>query len=468
MPLSLKQILVGTAAVIGLGLGALFYVFSQPAALPDRPPTFDEIMALADQNRATNSLVESYIHGQDDGVGFDAVMKRAQTGDIEAELMACYLLTAGLGVEKNDAVGYPLCELAASKGSTQAKANLIYRDFNDDPETMNWTETHAAFVDLLKTNPSTAHRGLQFLYRQDHPKASMRMMFYHLDRAIEHKSTNAMLGRSEFDLNIIPEHFRNPERAEKTLQKAYALNDFEAGFWLALQYREGNKIEQDLPRYQAMIERMAAFRHPASVGELAFMYATGKGVDRDDDKSNALYAQAAAAGNAYAQEMIGTYFLFGPEDERDYDTGLHYLVALAEAGNIDAMIALAKYYETPEIDDPNNQYLLWLAQAAMYGDEGTQDRLGFGMMETGYIEQMQPYIQFLEAGHAYGDPDASYLLARHYRAASGVKRDLRKAQKILNAVAHLDNPRVTEEIDVIDGYISHFGSIDAVPDIIKL
>lgn len=103
----------------------------------------------------------------------------------------------------------------------------------------------------------------------------------------------------------------------------------------------------------------------------------------------------------------------------------------------------------------------------MYGDSGAQEILGFSMMETGYMEAIQPYIQALEQAHQAGHADASYLLARHYRAASGVRRDLRKAKLILNKVRHLDDPRVKDEIEIIESYVSYFGGIDKVPAIIK-
>lgn len=463
-----KRILITAVVVIGLGLTYQFYHASQTTALPDRPPTFDEIMKLSSQGRAHDSLVNSYIYGQDYGVGIEPILTLAETGDTNAELMACYLLAMGIGVKKDDARGHALCEKAAAKGSANAKANLIYRDFNYDQETMNWSETYDAFAGMLKSDPGVAHLGLQFLYRQDHPKASMPMMFHHLDKAIKHNNTLAMIAMSEFDLGIYPERYRNPERAERNLNKAYALNDFDAGHRLALEYRDGNLIEQNVPLYETMIKRMAAFRHPASMGELAYMHTVGKGAELDEDKAHALHTQAAEYGFLFSQEMIGYHFLSSPVDSPDYKTGVRYIEAQAKSGNIKAMTVLSDHYAKTEIDDPMNQHVAWLAEAAIQGHEASQERLGFGMMETGYIEAMQPYIQALEALQKQGHPDASFLLARHYRAASGVKRDLRKAQEILNAVAHLNNPRVIEEIDVLEGYIVHFGGIDAVPDVIDL
>jgi len=130
---------------------------------------------------------------------------------------------------------------------------------------------------------------------------------------------------------------------------------------------------------------------------------------------------------------------------------------------MNAMMALANHYAKPDIDDPNNKSITWFAHAAMGGNQTAQETLGFSMMETGYIKEMQPYIAFLEAAQKHGHPDASYLLARHYRAASGVKRNLKKAKAILNKVAHLDDPRITEEIQIVEDHIIYFsGKIPAV------
>ena len=41
-------------------------------------------MSLTERNQAPNALIQSYINGQPEGVGFQTVMKRAQTGDVTA------------------------------------------------------------------------------------------------------------------------------------------------------------------------------------------------------------------------------------------------------------------------------------------------------------------------------------------------------------------------------------------------
>ncbi|MEP1229411.1 MAG: tetratricopeptide repeat protein [Litorimonas sp.] len=447
----------------------------QTVVIPERPPTFDELMVLADKDLAENDLIHSYIYSQDDGVGFKKVMALAQTGHTKAELMACYLLISGTGVKEDEVAGYSLCEIAAKKGSIPAQVNLIYRDFRPNPRNMNWVETYEAFNNLMETDPSSAHRVLQFLYRKDHPNASMSKMYYHLKEAIKHGNTNAMLSLSEEDLYVPSNEHRSlrrvepriPARAEKNLKKAYALNDFAAGFILALEYRDGNLLSQDTEQYVSMIKRMAVFLHPKSMGELAYMYSTGKGVEQDKAKANELFIRAAKFGNVYSQEIIAPYLLFGPENTRDYETGLRYLEDQARRGRVASMKSLSRHYRRSEIDDPENKYVTWLTRAATYGDEASQEMLGMGMMETGYVKAMQDYIEILSEFHEYGDPDASYLLARHYRAASGVPRDLAKAKSILSKFTHLDHPRIIQEMDIIEGYISHYGGIDSVPDIIE-
>lgn len=466
--LSIKRILIAMATFACVGAGLLFFLPRTPPALPERPPTFDEIMTLFNKGMASNSLIDSYIYGQDDRVAFKSVMARARTGDLKADMLACHMLVRGVGIVRNDALGYAFCERAAEKGSPNGKAYLIYRDYDKNPDLKSWIDTRDAFTALLNTAPSIGHGGLQLLYRPESPYTSMPMMFYHLERAVAHDNTFAMHDLSKFDLLIYPEEYRDPARAEKNLKKAYALNNFDAGHRLALEYRDGDLIEKDVARYETMIKRMAAFLHPDSMGTLAYMHATGNGAALDEAKSNALHIKAAAWGSKFSQETIAYHFLFGPEEDRDFTTGVRYLTRPAEDGKISAMIGLSRHYGRPEIDDPDNQHVAWLAKAAIQGSERAQDELGFGMMETGYIEQMQPYIRFLEDGHAAGDPNASFLLARHYRAASGVTRDLWKAINILQAAAHFEHPKIIEELDVVKGYIIHFGGIGAVPDIIEL
>lgn len=464
---TLLLITVLGAVPLVLGLNGCAPKASTATALPERPPTFDELMAIADKNLAPNSLIESYIYSQANGVGFQNVMKRAQTGDTTAELMACYLLTAGLGVKEDEASGYSLCEKAAEKGSGPAISNLIYRDYNASSKDVKWQTAFDAFTDLMEVDPGNAHRGLQFLYSEDHPKASRSKVYYHLEKSIAHKNTTAMIFLSQYDLGFYRNSQPNPMRAEKNLTEAYNLNDFDAGHELALQYRNGRVLEQDIPKYAAMTKRMAAFLHPKSMGELGYMYSTGEGAVEDQDKANALFRQSAEFGNPYSQKMIAHHLLFGPANSRDYESGVRYLEAQAQTGEIKAMTTLAEHFGRTEIEDPENKQVTWLSAAAMHGDRFSQDALGFSMMDTGYIEAMQPYIQSLEVGQKSGHPDASYLLARHYRAASGVARDIPKAQLILAKVAHLDDPRHAEEVEIIESYIEYFGSIEAIPEKVR-
>lgn len=437
------------------------------AALPERPPTFDELMDLANMNRAPDSLIKSYIYSQPDGVGYQNIIKLAQTGDTSAELMVCYLLIAGLGVQVNKTAGYSFCEKAAAKGSGPAKSNLIYRDYNEGSFDKRWKIAFDAFNDLMDVDPGAAHRGLQFLHRQNHPKASTAKVYYHLEQSVKHKNTGAMITLSRFDLGFYGQRQINPMRAEKNLTAAYRMNDFHAGHTLALEYRNGRVIEQDIEKYASMIKHMARFLHPESMGELGYMHSTGKGAVKDQSKANALFKQAAKFDDVYSQKMISHYLLFGPMKERDYVTGVRYLERQAERGNVKAMTTLADHYARLEIEDPNNMKVTWLSRAALHGDTYSQGRLGFSMMDTGYIEAMQPYIQVLEGAQKSGDLEASYLLARHYRAASGVVRDLAKAQVILEKVAHLNDPRVAEEVEIIESYISHFGGIENVPEKVR-
>ena len=462
---------ISLVALTGLAFVSVLVLSPRPnrtavAALPERPPTFQELMLLADNGLAQNSLIQSYIYNQPNGMGAQRVFAEAAKGDDEAELMSCYLLIAGIGIEEDEDRGYEICETSAKKGFSAAKANLIYRDLRANPDNMDWKGAHKKFQALIKTDPARAHRGLQSLYGLDHPKASPQLMRYHLQQAIKHGNTNAMHGLAEFDFRGRP-RYRNVPRGKRNLEKAYSLNDFDAGYTLAIEYKTGRYFEKDLERYAEMIQRMSAFLHPASLGELGYMYKAGLGVEKDDGKASDLFARAAELGNPYAQKMAGFSLLSDPTSLQDRQSGIKYLEIHARSGDVHAMVGLARHYETEGVANPNNEKAHWRARAAMHGDQHSQDILGYGYMDTGYIKEVAPYIAALEIPAKAGDPYASFLLARHYRAASGVDRDIRKAQLILKKVAHAEHPRVIEEMDVIEGYITYFGSIDASPAIIK-
>jgi len=399
------------------------------------------------------------------GVGAEKVLVLAEQGNVSAMTLACYALYFGLGGVQDIPKSTFHCETAAEAGSSAAQFNLIYNEFNSDPKHGNWQETHDAFAKLMKAAPNRAHRGLQFLYSQNHPNASYRLMEHHALEGIKLGNTASMLSLAQVDL-FGPPRVQNFERAEQNLKRAYDLYDFEAGLTLAREYRNGTRLEQDEDAYTSMVIRMAKFEHRDSIAELAYMYDTGRGVAQSEAKSTELHLKAAALGSAFSQEMVG-YRLIKSEQVQERKKGIAYLEASAAKGKIDSMRALSEFYARKDISDPNNNKTKWLAMAALHGDEYSQETLGFGYMETGYIEQMAPYIDVLILGHKSGNANASYLLARHYRAASGVKRDIRKARDILNSVKDSGHPRVKEELEIIQSHIDFFGGIDAIPAIIK-
>lgn len=468
---------IGIFGVSAAVLAAVFILSPKPQfaasqamgsmpVLPERPPTFDEIFALAEKNQAEFSLVESYFNSQTSTEGAEKFIALADQGNMTAAAMACYILETGLGgiTDKDKSAAY--CQTAAKAGKTVSAANLLYRNFKANPTTENWDVTYDAFTVMMKSDPARGHLGLQFLYRQNHPKASGKLVRHHLKKAIEYGDPFAMQALAQLDLNGRLE-YRNLPRAERNYKKAYDLYNFDAGVDLAIRYRDGIVFEQDLETYQTMIKRMAAFLHPKSMSALAEMYELGEGVEIDTEKARALHIQAADLGSKSSQRMLA-YDLLRAPDAKDRAKGVRYLEADANKGDVNSMMGLSNYYARKDIADPKNLRVRWLVAAAINGDETAPETLGFGYMETGYIKEMLPYIQALEYAASVGNPEASFLLARHYRAASGVKRDLRKAKRILERVESQKHPRCLEEQEIIKGYIEHFGSIDAVPDIIQL
>ena len=464
----ITAITAGAIAMIGSAFAVIFLSSQKgnaPLNLPERAPSFEELMALADKNKASESLIQGYFNSVPTGTGTAKVIDLAEQGNLSAMTLACAVLNTGLGGVQDLTKSSQYCQSAADAGSTAAKANLIFGGFNSNPNNGNWQETHDAFTALMKIAPARAHQGLQFLYKQNHPKASYKSMEHHALEGIKLDNTLSMYGLAMTDL-FGPPQVQNFKRAEQNLKRAYELYDFDSGLALAREYRNGTRLKQNEDAYTSMVKRMAKFEHRDSIAELAYMYDTGRGVAQNQATSTELHLKAAALGSTFSQEMVG-YRLIKSKQIQERKKGIAYLEATAAQGKIDAMRALSEFYARKDIADPENNKTKWRAMAALHGDEPSQEILGFGYRETGYIEQMAPYIDVLNRAHESGNVNASFLLARHYRAASGVKRDIRKAQKILNSVKNSGHPRVKEEFDIIQSHIEFFGGIDAIPAIIK-
>lgn len=116
---------------------------------------------------------------------------------------------------------------------------------------------------------------------------------------------------------------------------------------LAECYASGNGIPQDVPKAVALWQQAAELENPVALRKLAICYAQGDGVPQDGSRALEYNIRAAEAGEDYAALDAANMLLTGRLVPVDRQRGMMYLRKAADMGNEDAVRILAQYENTP-------------------------------------------------------------------------------------------------------------------------
>ncbi len=137
--------------------------------------------------------------------------------------------------------------------------------------------------------------------------------------------------------------------------KAADLGSPDAAYALALLYKEGKGVEQNLPRSIEWLRKAAAEHIVAAQLELAIATFNGEGVDRNESLAASYFRRAAAASNPIAANRLARMLAAGRGVPRDMIEAMKWHVLARAAGIedewLDGQLATLTARERLEVDE---------------------------------------------------------------------------------------------------------------------
>ena len=334
----------------------------------------------------------------------------------------------GIGLPKNEAKAEQYWESAALKNHTLAQASL----------------------------------GAAYLLKKDLKKAK-----YWLEKAAVQDDRNALLGMGI--LYLIDEKTGecdfikgNWTKAIPVLEKAAALNEPNANYYLYLCYANGFGVKADSDKALNFLLRASELEYEEAIVALGRVFIS-RYEDADNESNDDLYkamdcfTKAAEYGNPTAIFNLGEiYRKYGKEDIRNQKSLQCYKKA-ALLGDDDAQYWLALYYRNGiGVEKDDAQALVWLQKSSDQENAEAQNMLGRCYEEGWGVEKDS--IKAIEWFKKAAEQDyavAQYNLAWYYHNGKAVKQDYKEAFNWFEKAAEQDNANAQSMLG--DYYLAGWG-----------
>ncbi len=410
--------------------------------LPSKVPSFEQLMKMADADIASNEMIISYINSEPTGLGFSKIKTLADTGHTTSEVMTCYLYSQGIGTDVNHDKARDYCLRARDDGSTVALMNLGFDYMNGEGVNKDREEALKIFNKLVALDPGRGHFALAHYYTKSDDYRDVYRIREHLQISADAGNAGGMnflgwcylngkYGKSDFP------------KAAVYFQKAYEKNNLRAGYELARLYDDGRGVPQSDEHYRKLLGELASYGYAKAEFSYAQLFAYPHLPAYDLDTARHYWKKASHGGVADADYMLAVSILKQTDviSTNDIQRAETHLITAAEKNHILAQTYLARQYATGKFFAQNHELAIkWYLQAALNGDEVSYTSLMFYFAGKGYQPEYEPVIKLLEDYSGRGDINAAYELAKLYRTAGGVDRDVTKAESILKRLSKLKYP----------------------------
>jgi len=262
---------------------------------------------------------------------FVSLTKRANEGDVNAQLKLGTAYRAGDGVARDFIEAARWFRMAAEQGNVEAQRSLAYiltqdESIRDYPEALKWYRKSAERGELV----SQYMTGYLITYkiqgaRQDNVEA---VEWFRKAAEQGHAAAQINLGFAFFEGRVVP---KNYAEALKLFLKGASKYEGNGGQNPEDKYFKGSTLPQD-PAEKEKWYRLAAEAEYANANfYLGVMHYGGTGVPSDFVEAMRWYRMAADAGHGKAQSHLGrAYFDTDQGVPRDYLLGFFW-VTLAES-----------------------------------------------------------------------------------------------------------------------------------------
>lgn len=203
---------------------------------------------------------------------------------------------------------------------------------------------------------------------------------------------------------------KNQKESFKWYLIAAESGDYDAAFYVALSYANGNGIDKNYVEAVRWYKIAAEHGSSSAMNNLAVCYENGHGVEKDEKKAFSLYLKAAEAGGLIAANNVSVCYQKGTETEVNPQQALFWKEKAAEDGNSKAQGVLAEWYFKGYGTERNyEKALYWFIKSKLDKEENIID-----------IENLFDFII-----HKASDGIAlfQYLLAKCYAYGVFVPKD---------------------------------------------
>ena len=199
-------------------------------------------------------------------------------------------------------------------------------------------------------------------------------------------------------------------------------------------YLDGHGVEVDEAKAFDCYMQAASMGDEMALTQLGMMYVEGRGVEQDPTQGYFWLNESAQKGHNEGMYALAFCYKEGFGVEQDVEKAAEWFKKSAEAGYVDAMLELANYYQESLIDYDKAKY--WLNQAAEQGNAEAMNQLG--VMYSDIVDNNpKEAIKWYKKAIALNQPNAYRNLALCYRDGTGVKKDLKKAEELLQKAIEL-------------------------------
>ena len=154
-------------------------------------------------------------------------------------------------------------------------------------------------------------------------------------------------------------------------------------------YSHGEIVEKNHEKALEWFKKGYLSKNVDCISALGDCYYKGLGVERNHEKAYEYFSEAAKLGDAYSQCRIGDYLESGMFGNNSKHPGIPWYEKAAEQGNMEAIIALCRYYAQKDKDENKDvnkitEALKWYEKGAELGDTDCMELAALSYKIKGY------------------------------------------------------------------------------------
>lgn len=230
---------------------------------------------------------------------------------------------------------------------------------------------------------------------------------------------------------------KNQKESFKWYLIAAERGDYDAAFYVALFYANGNGIEKNYVEAVKWYKIAADHGSSSAMNNLAICYENGRGVEKDEEEAFSFYLKAAEAGGSVAANNVSICYQQGTGTKVNPQQALFWKEKAAENGNSKAQKKLSEWYFKGYGTSRNyEKALFWFVKSKLEKEENIVVGIGslFNTIKQKANDGNALYQYLLAKCYAYGvfvSKDVSLSMVWYEKsAANGFVEALIKLRRI--------------------------------------